>query len=141
MRLVFENFEHVTDAYKDQYAEAVRRVSALVENVNDLENYKGDLGLVTKENIETIKVYGDDYADEFYIDLNTPVNPKGSVADGHEKYLYIEILTAESAESNEREYMSGNSSFTKEERENYKLGETVQWYKPLGESGYWYTLK
>ena len=140
MKLIFENFEHVTDAYKDQYAEAVRRASALVENVNDLENYKGDKGLITKDNIETIIVYGDDYADEFYINFNTPINPTGSVQVGHEKYMYLEILTAESAEQNELEYMR-DSRFTAEDRANYKLGETLQHYLPLGNSGYWYTLK
>ena len=141
MKLIFENFEHITVVDKDQYAEAVRRANALVTNIKYLENYAGSKGLITKEDIDTITVYGDDYADEFYIDFNTPVNPKGLVHDGHEKKMYLEILTAKSAEENEREYMYGNNLFTREERENYKLGETVQWYLPLGESGYWYTLK
>ena len=141
MKLIFENFEHIKSIEVDTYAEAVKRINALVENVNDLENYKGDKGLITIDSIDTITVYGDDYADEFYIDFNTPVNPKGSVHDGHENKMYLEILTAKSAEENEREYMYGNNLFTREERENYKLGETVQWYLPLGNSGYWYTLK
>lgn len=140
MQLVFENFEHVTDAYKDQYAEAVRRASALVENIADVENYAGNKGMMNKDSIERIVVYGDDYADEFYIDTTHIINPKGSVAEGHEKYLYLEILTAESAESNELEYMQ-DIRFTEEDRANYKLGETLLHYLPLGNSGYWYTLK
>lgn len=140
MELVFKNFEHITDAYKDQYAEAVRRASAFVENIAYVENYAGQKGMMTADSIERIVVYGDEYPDEFYVDTTHIINPKGSVHEGHEKYLYLEILTAESAELNERECMLDNS-YTDEEKANYKLGETCQWYLPLGNSGYWYTLK
>lgn len=142
MQLVFENFETtLSEANQDLFKETVKKAFAIVDNAEHIENYKQDKGLVTRDNIDTIRVYTDDYPDEFYIDLTTPVNPKGSVADGNENYLYMEVLSKESAEENEREYMYGNDQFTVEERESYEIGKTVQWYSPLGDSGYWYCLK
>lgn len=138
MNFVFENFETINNSEADTYAEAVRRALALVDNIADVENYKGEVGKIKIDMIDKITVYGNDYADEFYIDFNEKVNPEHPA---WETAIYLEILTSESAEENEIEYMNGNTAFTNDERCNYKLGETVQWYKPLGKSGYWYCLK
>ena len=63
-----------------------------------------------------------------------------SDVDTNDKFLSIEVLTADEAEYNEREYMDSNDSFSDEEKANYLLGVTVQWYLPLGNSQYWYRL-
>ena len=142
MQLVFENFETtLSEANQDLFKETVKKAFAIVDNAEYIENYKQVKGLVTRDNIGTITVYTDDYPEEFYIDLNVKINPKGSVADAHENSLYIEVLSKESAEENEIEYMEDNDQFTKEEKDTYELGKTVQWYLPLGDSGYWYCLK
>lgn len=132
MKIIFEDVEDIsypTDV--EQYAESFKRAMAISENLESIENYEDEVGTLNPNNVKSIVVYGSNYSDEFYID---PV-------DTNKRELYLEVLTKTEAESNEREYIRGNTGFTKEERENYKLGETVQWYKPLGSSGYWYTLK
>lgn len=132
MKLIFNNFEDNTEA---ELLKSVKRAHALVDNLKDLENYEGQKPY-TKGNVKEITFYCDDYADECYVTIDTD---KVNVTDVS-KHVHVEILTKDEAESNEREYMS-QDRFTAEDRANYKLGVTLQHYLPLGDSGYWYTLK
>ena len=138
MKLVFDNFDEMDERALKDFQESVAKAYAISKNAEDLMNYQDIKGVFSHHDIDTIDCYGDDYANEFYITMNKSV---GSELPTNDRILYIEVLNEAEAEENEREYMQGNTSFTKEERENYKLGETVQWYYPLGDTGYWYCLK
>lgn len=138
MKLVFDNFHKIREYDLVDFQNSVEKAHAIVENVKDLMDYNDNKGVFTLNDIEEIICYGDDYANEFHITMNKSV---GSKLPTNDNYLYIEVLNEAEAEENEREYMNDNTSFTKEEQENYELGKTVQWYFPLGDTGYWYCLK
>ena len=137
MKYVSDDFEKLYDSDVEKFQEAIAKAYAIEHNAEYLSTYKDRLGVFSEHDIVAIKQYGDDYADEFYIEMAKSVE---SSTDTNDKILYIEVLTADEAEYNEREYMDDNDSFSDEEKANYLLGVTVQRYLPLGKSQYWYRL-
>lgn len=141
-QLIVENFEtgiSLTDL--ELYTEGMRKAKALLDNFKVLDTYEDGVKLGDVCNgWEITKVVMDfmDYADEFYLYADHEIN-KGH--KGWEDCLSIEVVSKTVAEENEREYMDDNENFTDEEKANYELGKTVQWYQPLGKSEYWYILK
>ena len=137
MKYVIDDFEKLYDSDVEKFQEAIAKAYAIEHNAEYLSTYKDRLGVFSEHDIVAINQYGDNYADEFYIEMAKSVE---SSTDTNDKILYIEVLTADEAEYNEREYMDDNDSFSDEEKANYLLGVTVQWYLPLGKSQYWYRL-
>lgn len=116
----------------EEYVESLRRAKALADNPQIVYDLFGDKE--QKWNVSyDIKCFADEYFDEFFI---FRTNSNGSI--GQE--AHIEILNSEQAKSNEIEEIKGKCviGVTEEDIPNYKLGETVQTYKQIGNTDYWY---
>ena len=113
MKYVIDDFEKLYDSDVEKFQEAIAKAYAIEHNAEYLSTYKDRLGVFSEHDIVAIKQYGDNYADEFYIEMAKSVE---SDIDTNDKILYIEVLTANDAEV------------------------TVQEYLPLGKSLYWYRL-
>ena len=113
----------------EEYTESMRRAKALADNKQVILNLFGDTE--EKWNVKyDIYCTATNYADEFTI-IKTTNNNLVERAD-------IEVLTAQSAERNEKEEIAGGCVIGVDSTDNYKLGETVQTYTQIGNTEYWY---
>lgn len=128
MRFIIENFDN-NNLIVEEFAESIRRARAIERNMAEfiLELF-GDTEF--KHNVDyDIVVNGGNYPDEFDIVRSG----RGLIQTSS-----IEVLTDKQAESNEKEEIAGGCVVGVHSTENYKLGETVQTYKQIGNTKYWY---
>lgn len=108
------------------FQETLRKARVLATNMEVIEEITGKKD---KFNVSyDIVAYGNDYADEFTLVRH------GNIVEE----FPIEILTDKQAESNEKEEIAGGCIVGVHSTEGYKLGETVQTYKQIGDTKYWY---
>lgn len=128
MRFIIENFDN-NNLIVEEFAESIRRARAIERNMAEfiLELF-GDTEF--KHNVDyDIVVNGGNYPDEFDIVRSG----RGLIQTSS-----IEVLTDKQAESNEKEEIAGGCVVGVHSTEGYKLGETVQTYKQIGDTKYWY---
>lgn len=128
MRFIIENFDN-NNLIVEEFAESIRRARAIERNMAEfiLELF-GDTEF--KHNVDyDIVVNGGNYPDEFDIVRSG----RGLIQTSS-----IEVLTDKQAERNEKEEIAGGCVVGVHSTENYKLGETVQTYKQIGNTKYWY---
>lgn len=128
MNFIIEDFDSKYMNPTD-FAEALKRAKALADNMLVIFDICGDTEEAWNVNYD-IKCLGHNYADEFTI-IRTK---QGSI----QQTFDIEILTAQSAERNEKEEIAGGCVIGVDSTDNYKLGETVQTYTQIGDTNYWY---
>lgn len=114
---------------KNDLSEIVNKIQAIALNVKKI--FKEDLGIVNKNNYNEFNIEIDlsDQYDEFYI----------TVVEAGEKInlCHLEVVTREIAISNDKELL--NFRYTPKEIENdYEVGNTLSYYKKLGDSIYYY---
>lgn len=128
MRFIIENFDN-NNLIVEEFAESIRRARAIERNMAELIlELFGDTEF--KHNVDyDIVVNGGNYPDEFDIVRSG----KGLIQTSS-----IEVLTDKQAESNEKEEIAGGCVVGVHSTEGYKLGETVQTYKQIGDTKYWY---
>ena len=127
INFVIEDFEKELSEYDlKNFQESVKRAKALADNLKVIEHITGK-----KDNFVDIVCSATNYFDEFEV-VVTENNFKDSCP--------IEILNAKQAKYNEIEEIKGGCiiGVTSADIPNYKLGETVQTYSPIGDTGYWY---
>ena len=108
------------------FQETLKKARVLATHVEVIEEITGKKD---KFNISyDIVAYGNDYADEFTLVRHGDIIEK----------FPIEILTDKQAESNEIEEIKCGCIVGVHSTEGYKLGETVQTYKQIGDTNYWY---
>lgn len=128
MRFIIENFDN-NNLIVEEFAESIRRARAIERNMAELilELFNDT---EFKHNVDyDIVVNGENYPDEFDIVRS---------GEGLIQTSSIEVLTDKQAESNEKEEIAGGCIVGVHGTENYKLGETVQTYKQIGDTKYWY---
>ena len=127
IKFVIDNFDSKNFNITD-FQECLKRAKALADSIETIEEITGKKD--SYNSYYEIIVNGTNYADEF-----TLTRKKGQ---GLVEEFPIEILTDKQAESNEKEEIDGGCVIGVDSTEGYKLGETVQTYKQIGDTNYWY---
>ena len=128
MRFIIETLDN-NNLIVEEFAESIRRARAIERNMAELIlEWFGDTEF--NHNVDyDIVVNGGNYPDEFDIVRSG----RGLIQTSS-----IEVLTDKQAESNEKEEIAGGCVVGVHSTEGYKLGETVQTYKQIGDTKYWY---
>ena len=127
IKFVIDNFDSKNFNIAD-FQECLKRAKALADSIETIEKITGK-----KDSYNTyyeIIADGTNYADEY-----TLIRRK---EQGLVEEFPIEILNSKQAESNEKEEIASGCITGVHSTEGYKLGETVQTYKQIGDTNYWY---
>lgn len=121
--LVVDNSGSSYSLNSDEIDNILVTMQYLADNYNVLKNddiqcYNTDL-----DNIKSIECDTASAVDEFYI------------VDGNNNSISIEVVTAEVAERNDRDFLRDD-----EQLNDYELGKTWSYYTPLNGTEYYYRL-
>ena len=127
IKFIIDNFDSKNFDITD-FQECLKRAKALADSIETIEEITGK-----KDSYNTyyeIIADGTNYADEY-----TLIRRK---EQGLVEEFPLEILNSKQAESNEKEEIADGCIIGVNSTEGYKLGETVQTYKQIGDTNYWY---
>lgn len=137
MKFVFEGTESWTER-QELFGEIALKMYAIRDNIRFIyetlaEQYPNEE--VIKENgidnivvgTETIAVDLRSASDEFYLEHENGTS-----------YAYLEVVTKEIAEENDRELLNYYSKNSGEDKANYQLGGTLSDYTKLGNTDYYF---
>ena len=127
IKFIIDNFDSKNFNITD-FQECLKRAKALADSIETIEEITGK-----KDSYNTYyEIIADstNYADELTL---TRKKEQGLVEE-----FPIEILNSTQAESNEKEEIASGCITGVHSTEGYKLGETVQTYKQIGDTNYWY---
>lgn len=127
IKFVIDNFDSKNFNITD-FQECLKRAKALADSIETIEEITGK-----KDSYNTyyeIIADGTNYADEY-----TLIRRK---EQGLVEEFPLEVLNSKQAESNEKEEIASGCITGAHSTEGYKLGETVQTYKQIGDTNYWY---